>query len=330
MAYLVEPESYDELNWDLNLAYETRIHKNHSLGEKLDNLLLWIRDNVEKFRAPCDEGKLTSLHTDFVSYRGLLTTIMCSVFETKDSWIMGVTKYRDTYYMCQYETAERIQRESNMPERLQRASAWGYKFEQFLTAPEPGGTPTPEAPTNEKEEFCSVVRTRLGKSHSLVYGAEVDAVDAKLVEQKPHLKHSTQRYVEMKTSRRVDNQRQHENLIKFKAIKWWAQSHLIGIPRVICGFRNDDGIVESLESYNLPDLVKMGDRYWKPEDMLTFLDNFLQFVKRTSTERRVTLFEYVPRNRVIKCMDLPSECRDFEQFQILPPWYIAFMEKQFK
>ena len=326
----MEPTSYDDLGWDLNLALETRIQRNHSFSKKLDNLLLWIKYNVEKFRAPCDEGKLTDLHTDFVTHRGFLTTIMCSVFETKDAWIMGATRYRGTIYLCQYETAYRIQRGKNMPKRLTRALAWAYKFKQFLTASEPGGRPTPENPSNEKEKFCSVVRTRLGKSHSLVYGAKVAAVDARFVEQNPHLKHSTRRYVEMKTPRRVDNRRQHDNLIEFKAIKWWAQSHLIGIPRVICGFRDDDGIVQSLESYDLPDLVKLGRRYWKPEDMLTFLENFLHFVKCTSIERRVTLYEFSPRDRFVKCMDLPNECKDFDQYQILPSWYIDFMEGQLK
>ncbi|XP_003737799.1 decapping and exoribonuclease protein [Galendromus occidentalis] len=326
MMYLIEPQSYENVNWDLNMAFESRIRKMSNLGEKIDHLLRWIMDNVEKFRAPCDREKLSNLHTDFVCYRGLLTAIMCSVFENKESWIMGVTKYRGSIYMCQYDTAEKIHREKFQPERLIRASGWGYKFEQFLTAPKPGGRPTPEEPNNEKEEYVSVVRTRLGESHSLLFGAEIDAVDPKVLQKKPHLKHSTRRYVEMKTSRRIDNDRQNETFLRYKTIKWWAQSYLIGIPRVICGFRNDDGIVERLESYPLGTLAHLGKRFWRQEDSVQFLHTFLHFVKKHAVDDRITLFEFMPSSHKIKCMLLPEHSHEFSQLRILPPWYTDFMD----
>lgn len=34
---------------------------------------------------------------------------------------------------------------------------------------------------------------------------------------------------------------------RFKLIKWWAQSFLVGIPTIICGYRDDGGVVRSLE-----------------------------------------------------------------------------------
>lgn len=34
---------------------------------------------------------------------------------------------------------------------------------------------------------------------------------------------------------------------RFKLIKWWAQSFLVGIPTIICGYRDDGGVVHSLE-----------------------------------------------------------------------------------
>lgn len=34
---------------------------------------------------------------------------------------------------------------------------------------------------------------------------------------------------------------------RFKLIKWWAQSFLVGIPTIICGYRDDSGVVRNLE-----------------------------------------------------------------------------------
>ena len=39
---------------------------------------------------------------------------------------------------------------------------------------------------------------------------------------------------------------QERSLKKFKQIKWWCQSFLVGVPKLVCGFRDDDGIVEKI------------------------------------------------------------------------------------
>lgn len=43
-------------------------------------------------------------------------------------------------------------------------------------------------------------------------------------------------------------------------IKWWAQSFLVGIPEIVCGYRDDAGVVhrlESLQTQKLPDIAKV-------------------------------------------------------------------------
>ena len=32
-------------------------------------------------------------------------------------------------------------------------------------------------------------------------------------------------------------------------MKWWAQSFLVGVPKIVCGFRDDDGIVKNLQHF---------------------------------------------------------------------------------
>ncbi len=36
---------------------------------------------------------------------------------------------------------------------------------------------------------------------------------------------------------------------RYKLMKWWAQSFLVGVPKIVCGFRDDDGIVKSLQNF---------------------------------------------------------------------------------
>ena len=39
-------------------------------------------------------------------------------------------------------------------------------------------------------------------------------------------------------------------------MKWWAQSFLVGVPKIVCGFRNDDGIVKTLQTFKTTDIPR--------------------------------------------------------------------------
>lgn len=85
-------------------------------------------------------------------------------------------------------------------------SSWGYKFEQLMTSPNPGECPNTEAPVDENEEFCCLFRTRICGT-SIVYGAEMDAYKANRRLNEGEVL-NPDKFVEMKTSRMIDNERQ--------------------------------------------------------------------------------------------------------------------------
>ena len=75
-----------------------------------------------------------SLHTDFVCWRGLLTRLLCTPFENRDDWRIAITKFRGTYFLCEFETeSKKVQKEQITP-RQDEMTYWGWKFEQYVTA----------------------------------------------------------------------------------------------------------------------------------------------------------------------------------------------------
>ncbi len=42
---------------------------------------------------------------------------------------------------------------------------------------------------------------------------------------------------------------------RYKLLKWWAQSFLVGVPKIVCGFRDDDGIVKNLQNFKTVNLA---------------------------------------------------------------------------
>lgn len=74
------------------------------------------------------------LHTDFICWRGLLTKLLCTPYENRDDWLVAITKFNNTIYMCEFETEQRKKNEAEMTGRQDEMCCWGWKFEQYIRA----------------------------------------------------------------------------------------------------------------------------------------------------------------------------------------------------
>lgn len=85
--------------------------------------------------------------------------------------------------------------------------------------------------------------------------------------------------MELKTSAEIRNDR---DMLKYerKLLKFWAQSFLLGVPKIIVGFRDQYGIVhrlEELETASIPVKVKKaGKGTWDGNICINFAAAFLE------------------------------------------------------
>lgn len=305
LKYLYMPDT--KINFDLNYGYKDMIIQDHS-DEKLDNILKWILENKQKFSV--NSKNVERLSTDFICYRGLLTVILCSPYEEREDWLIHATKFRGTIYLCSFPTEQYLQKRKNETEREKLMTAWGHKFETYMVTDKRNDKPDIESPLNTNKEYCVVIRSRLC-NHSLVYCAEVDCMELS--------SNNKVKYVELKTSRQITTERQYRNFCRFKLLKWWAQSFLIGIPKIICGFRDDDGFVTQLETFMVQDIPKLSQNLWSSSSCFNFCNEFLTFVKDCVVEDNPCLIYefYKSPGKNITCKTLP-----LGEHQILPDWYI--------
>jgi RAT1-interacting protein len=50
------------------------------------------------------------------------------------------------------------------------------------------------------------------------------------------------RYIELKTNKIINTEKEQFGFERYKLLKFWAQSFIIGIPEVVVGFRDHAGI----------------------------------------------------------------------------------------
>ena len=64
-------------------------------------------------------------------------------------------------------------------------------------------------------------------------------------------------YVELKTSQEPVSPRDHA-YFRVKLMRFWIQSFLLGVPRIVVGFRSPQGVlrrVEEIDTASIPDTV---------------------------------------------------------------------------
>ncbi|XP_042147933.1 decapping and exoribonuclease protein [Ixodes scapularis] len=257
------------------------------------------------------------LGVNFVCKRGMLATVARTPFSTDQSWLVSATRYKDTLYLCKFKREYEGPWDPKYARVEQKMNFWGHKFEQYMTSDRPGAAPDTNGPLRTGDQFYIVLKGRL-ESHSLLFSAEVDAIDND-VPQEPG---STAAYVEFKTSRILTHPNQERNFFGKKLLSCWSQSFLAGVPRIVFGFRTADGEVQSVEEFSVEEMPSLAEGQWSDMVCLSFLDKMLSFVKECVTEddpNVVYLFTYNPKedSRVV-CKKLS----DPGKFHILTSSYL--------
>ncbi|XP_042907114.1 decapping and exoribonuclease protein [Parasteatoda tepidariorum] len=320
LKYICMPNNFDYLDMDLNEGYDVAIRKEFGKKERLDSFLTWILHHQDQVQRCFKHQSSNELNIDFVCFRGLLTAVCNTIYENKDDWLICATKYKSVIYLCAFDTEQSIQRRETATKRDKVMSFWGYKFEQYMSADSPTSSPDLSVPVNEKEEYCIVLKGRLN-SHTILFSAEVDGKDPEYLNNPNAEPVSTKSYTELKTSRIITTHRQNQNFARFKLLKWWLQSFLAGIPKIICGFRDDQGVVRNLDIFPVHDIPKMAQNMWSPAATLNFSSCFLDFVKRCvkKDDPYVVYKFYWKPGSPITCEELKSPT----EYQVLPEWYIS-------
>lgn len=139
-------------------------------------------------------------------------------------------------------------------------------------------------------------------------------------------------YAELKTNRILTNERQKCNfesyvfvykvIFRKKQMRTWAQSYLIGIPRIIYGFRDDRGILTSISSMTTQSIWERAKskKYWDKHVCLLFTERLLETLqKHVDVDDKKTVYTLSRFRDQITLAKLPKDCgRDF-----IPEWYSA-------
>ncbi|KAI9697938.1 MAG: decapping endonuclease targeting mRNA [Candelina mexicana] len=286
------------LGADLSSGFDTFRKLDDTADDHLDSLLKtligWEKENGTRCEA------------DVITWRGMMTKIMTTPFENFNGFIEENHEYK----MAQWKSQHSQHSRHGSPSQ-DLMSFWGYKFESLSLLPQPWDATSREYIEGREQEivnnyaqYCSVVKTGIGKVR-LVIGGEVDAV----WDSKPDSKDDPISWVELKTSEEIQNDR---DMMKFerKLLKFWVQSFLLGVPKIIVGFRSRSGILqrlEELETKSIPGNVKRkGKGTWDGNLCINFTATFLEWLKQEIHGEGVWRIRRRERSPFIEVYQMPD------------------------
>lgn len=274
--------------------------------EHLDNLLRTLIELEKKTGEKVD--------TEVVTWRGMMTKLLQAPFEDRDGFEMNATLYQGTIYIeenYEYRLRQQAEQARQQQQRQQNQrrgpqppkpsgdmmTYWGYKFETLSTIPNTfDATPRsyidsrPTLPVSNAAQYVSIVSTGIG-STSLVLGGEVDCIwDARPLPPSTKLN-----WVELKTSAELRSERDREFFIK-KTLRFWLQSFLLGVPKIVVGFRDQQGMlkrVEEMETSALPAVAKRAGS-WDGNVAINFGAAVLEWLKQSITDQGVYRIARLP------------------------------------
>ncbi|KAF1974545.1 RAI1-domain-containing protein [Bimuria novae-zelandiae CBS 107.79] len=283
---------------DLKEGFDMFRHYEDTTDPHLDSLL----------RAVASKERKTGVkeHADFVTWRGMMTKLMTAPFDMFAEFEMLATLHDGTIYIEEdfpSRAAQRAQEASRPPKwqdpglpNHKMMTYWGYKFETLSLLPTPPSSTPREvinargtAPVSNYAQHCSIVRTSIGP-HKLLLGGEVDGLSAP----KPSPSSSPEGniqipWIELKTSEALPPHPSHRDTLKFerKLLKFWAQSFLLGVPKIIIGWRSKQGIltgVQELETGAIPGMVRRGTGCWDGNVCINFAAAVLGWLREVVKE----------------------------------------------
>jgi RAT1-interacting protein len=154
----------------------------------------------------------------------------------------------------------------NSLQKTIESSYYGFRFETISTVNKISGLR--DKITNNSVEWIHIYSSSIDEL-SLVYAAEIDAIDDKSNE-----------LVELKTHKIPRNDRDEYFFRRRKMMHTWAQSYLGNVQKIVFGFRDENGFIVDYERRDLNELpVIAKETGWEPSEMISFLKEYLCKVK---------------------------------------------------
>ena len=245
LSYFKYPSSSTRIDLNKNFDLNENFSQSATSFSHLDNFINYLIDRDFNFN-----------DYNYVTYRGILTKLSTLFYNYDEDFKFNCTLINDTIFVSDNSP---LASPSNHFHKL--SMYHGYAFEYYCT------NDNDDVRVNTNEQYININDVTLSDKKVLIAG-EVDCIN------------DNNEYVELKTSKVITN-RHDQNIFDKKLLKFYFQSYLLNISKIIVGFKDKKGFIDDIKEFNtldLPNLVKGKTFEWNPDVCLSLTSMLLDFI----------------------------------------------------
>lgn len=245
LSYFRFPSSSTRIDLNRNFDLNENFSQSPTSISHLDNFINYLIDRDFSFN-----------DYNFVTYRGILTKLSTLFYNYDEDFKFNCTLINDTIFISDNSP---LASPSNHFHKL--SMYHGYAFEYYCT------NDNDDVRVNTNEQYININDVTLSDKKILIAG-EVDCIN------------DNNEYVELKTSKVITN-RHDQNIFDKKLLKFYFQSYLLNISKIVVGFKDKKGFIDDIKEFNtldLPNLVKGKTFEWNPDVCLSLTSMLLDFI----------------------------------------------------
>jgi len=267
------PPVYKDPKTGTSLLDEYQDYKEPEDDSTLDFVTNTLRQNSTT-------KSLLSTFRGFVSFRNNLNKILATPY-LRNEYHIHATKTEEGWIRLDV-----VKTPDPLDDRSRRFMYMGRRFEEICTKHPPDTQQNDDEAGSSMEkhrEHCVVVRAKIG-DHEMLLGAEIDCIGPRRREEEGEeatRDDGENVWIELKTSVYQESERQRISFQKYKLLKFWIQSYLVGVPLIKCGFRKDHILkeVETFETLKIPRMAR-DKGGWNGNVCLNFASEILKFIRK--------------------------------------------------
>ncbi|EDW90872.1 protein cutoff [Drosophila yakuba] len=284
----------------------------------LDNILQYIESSSFSYLKVGDNLR-AELNVQIVCTSEVLELMMCAPYEKKTGWSLGVTRYRNTMYICRINSEKPDPFDEDYLRRIMQES-WLRKLRSHCVF---------ENGVEMQEQNQSSENFRFNVAFSFVLNGNRVLFDSPvLAEMNPNgLNGSTLNWAELQLRPLHMSRSDWSVHNRTEALKWWVKCFLLGIESLYIAHRDENAFVLDIKKTSVRDLWKDCEKDWSTGVCANFMVRLLncmsQVMAPIDCPSTVYLFKFDASQGIVSYKCLQGR----NQYTFVSDWFRMMLDE---
>ncbi|KAI8040056.1 protein cutoff [Drosophila gunungcola] len=284
----------------------------------LDNMFLFIESSRFALLKPANMRVEVNAH--IVCTSEVLELIMCAPYENKTGWSLGVSRYRNTMYICRVDSEQADPFDQDNLRRIMQES-WLKKLQKYCVFENGIVGPKNKHGSEEAGAFHGVFSFELNGNRVLFDSPVLAEMNSN------GFFGPAQNWAELQMRLVHMNRLDWTAHNRTEALKWWVKCFLLGIESLYIALRDEHAFVLDIQKTSVRDLWKNCEKDWSTIVCANFLVRLLNCMSQVMAPVDCPSTVYIFKYDAMQGKVAYKAFQGRNQYTFIPDWFRTMLDE---